>query len=147
MKTRLNRDPYVRLMIGGLALIVVAGIGFVAMTAGATSSSERVETGKPLDDVSVPEQADAQVRVKCGECGIVESLREIKPAGEASLPVASGRVAKLALDEAAVKSNKRYEVTVRMRDGASRVFEESNPANWRPGERVSFIDGASRSDD
>lgn len=147
MKTLLNKASCARLVIACLALIVLAGIGLAAMTAGASSSSELADTGNPLDDVSVPAQAGARVRVKCGECGIVESLREIKPADAASIPLASGRLAKLALNEAAAKSNKRYEVTVRMRDGASRVFEESTPANWRPGERVTFIDGASRSND
>lgn len=144
MKTQLNKASCARLVIAGLALIVFAGIGLAVMTAGANSSSELVETGNPLDDVSVPAQAGARLRAKCGECGIVESLRQIKPAGKANIPVASGRVAKLALNEVVAKSNKRYEVTVRMRDGTSRVFEESTPANWRPGERVTFIDGASR---
>lgn len=147
MKTLLNKDPCVRLMIAGLALIVLAGIGLATVTAGANSSSELPDTGNPLDDISMPAQADSRVRVKCDECGIVESLREIKPADEASHPDAAGRHVKLALNEATAKPNKRYEVTVRMRDGASRVFEESTPANWRPGERVTFIDGSSRSND
>ena len=147
MKALLNKISSARLAIAGLALIVLAGIGLAAVTAGANSSSELADAGRPLDETSVPAQAESRVRVKCDECGIVESLREIKPAGEASHPVASGRGVKLALNDAAATSNKRYEVTVRMRDGASRVFEESSPANWRPGERVTFIDGASRSND
>lgn len=144
MKTLLNRVPCARLVIAGLALIVLAGIGLAAVTTGANSSSELADTGNLLDDTSMPAQAGSRVRVKCGECGIVESLREIKPVGEASNPVITGRLAKLTSNETAAKPNKRYEVTVRMRDGASRVFEESTPANWRPGERVTFIDGASR---
>jgi len=147
MKTLLNKVTCARLLIAGLALIVLAAIGLAAVTAVADSSSELADAGNPPDDTSLPVQADSRVRVKCGECGIVESLREIKPAGEASHSVASGRLTKLALNETAAKSNKRYEVTVRMRDGASRVFEESTAANWRPGERVTFIDGASRSND
>lgn len=123
---------------------MLAGVGLAAITAGANRSNELADAGNSFDDVSIPAQAGSRVRLKCGECGIVESLREIKPAGETSNPAASGRGPKLALNEAAAKSNKRYEVTVRMRDGASRVFEESTPANWRPGERVSVIDGGSR---
>lgn len=147
MKALLNKASCARLVIAGLALIVLAGIGLAGITTGANSSSELADADNPLADVSVPARVGARVRVKCGECGIVESLREIKPADESNIPLASGPVAKLALNEAPAKPNKRYEVTVRMRDGASRVFEENSPANWRPGERVTFIDGAGRSND
>ena len=34
-----------------------------------------------------------------------------------------------------------YEVTVRMKDGASHLFMAANSAQWRPGQRVIFIDG------
>jgi hypothetical protein len=35
-----------------------------------------------------------------------------------------------------------FEYTVRMRDGSSRVFQETLPTSWRLGERLTVIDGA-----
>jgi len=32
-------------------------------------------------------------------------------------------------------------VTVRLSDRSTQVFSDSNPANWRPGERVILIGG------
>jgi len=65
--------------------------------------------------------------LKCAQCGVVESTRELAQIAETSA--------------------KGVEVTVRMKDGASHLFIAASPANsaspasWRAGERVIFIDG------
>jgi hypothetical protein len=67
--------------------------------------------------VSAPETMETRVSARCPECGVVMTTRAL----------ASGAGA-------------RHEVTVRMSSGASRVFTDANPANWRPGQRVILIE-------
>lgn len=70
---------------------------------------------------------EASADLKCTQCGVVESTREIAQLSEGS--------------------TRGVEVTVRMKDGASHLFiaassaNSENLASWRPGERVIFIDG------
>jgi outer membrane lipoprotein SlyB len=47
--------------------------------------------------------------------------------------------------ETRVDLTRSYEFTVRLADGSSRVFNDTNPARWRSGERVIVIDGANPS--
>ena len=46
-----------------------------------------------------------------------------------------------------VETIRLAEVTVRMSDGASHLFVAANPAHWRRGERVIFIERSSNSDE
>ena len=72
-------------------------------------------------------QADALLAVhaaqRCAHCGWIESKREIvsSVADPSSLGI--------------------YEYTLRMADGSSRIFQETLPASWRLGERLTVIDG------
>lgn len=76
-----------------------------------------------------PEQSRARTELKagpaarCPHCGRIESKR------------------KLGADAAAPLAAARYEYTVRMADGSSRVFHERLPVSWRLGERLIYIDG------
>lgn len=90
---------------------------------------------------------DAHVRLKCAECSVVESIREIEQNNDEIDPGAANGISKDGLNEIPGKSTKNYEITVRMKDGSSRVLVETTPVNWRPGERVVFIEGASQSND
>jgi len=63
----------------------------------------------------------------CAECGTVVSSLAVEPA-----PRTSG----------AGPTVKRYQVTVRMNDGSSRVFVDANVAHWRQGERVIVIEAS-----
>ncbi len=87
------------------------------------------------------EEDIASGMVKCAECGIVVSTREIIPILRNNDSGAGGGVKRARLKETALKSIGNYEVTVRMKDGASHQFIVANSANWRPGERVIFIEG------
>lgn len=59
-------------------------------------------------------------RSRCDECAIIESVRRIAPAGTAPAT---------------------YEITVRLRDGSTRVNHDPSPASWRIGERIIYIEG------
>jgi hypothetical protein len=132
MKMPVHEGPEWRLLIGGLAAILLGVSGIAAVTVGLPTTTALA---------AVEEVAAPRGRVKCAECGIVESTRDVGPAGAALDPGTKDEVTR------GGRNAKRYQVTVRMKDGTSRVFLEAHPAHWRAGERVTFIDGASNSSD
>ena len=109
----------------------------------------------------------------CRECAVIEEVREVEKAGQASgagavggavvggvigHQVGSGRgndVATVAgavggafagnQIEKQVKSTKSYEVTIRLDDGSRRVITEANPPTWRSGDKVKVVVGVIRS--
>jgi outer membrane lipoprotein SlyB len=111
-------------------------------------------------------------RVRCSECGVIESSQEVAMKGKGTglgavggavvggllgNQVGNGRGQTIATVvgavgggvagnevEKRVKTTKSYEVTVRMEDGSSRVISEST-APWRTGDRVKVVDGVIRS--
>lgn len=115
----------------------------------------------------------ALAAVKCGYCGVIESVRETTAAGEGSgLGAAGGAVVGGLLGhqvgggsgkqiatvvgavggavagnevEKRVKSTKSYDTTVRLDDGSTRVISETSAPPWRSGDHVKIIDGAIRS--
>ena len=112
------------------------------------------------------------VRVKCAECGVVESTREVATRGQGTgLGAVGGAVVGGLLGnqvgngggkdiatvvgavggglagneiEKRVKTTKSYEVTVHLDDGSSRVIPQAAPPSWRAGDRVRIVDGAIR---
>ena len=119
---------------------------------------------EPAPRVAAAERTAPAPRPICYDCGIVESVREIKQAGEGSgvgavaggvagavlgRQVGSGRGRDLATVAGAVggavaghqvekhvKSSVVYEISVRMEDGSRRSITESASPTWRPGDRV-----------
>ena len=155
MKTRANETPYLPLLIGGVAVILLGAAGIAAVMAWTPVSADVAGAVFALDKFPMPlarpvgtqaqisptqAEGDVRVRVKCPECGVVVSTREIDQLGEGGAPK-GGR------NEMPGTSAMSYEVTIRMKDGSSRTFMDANPANWRPGERMIFIESASRSND
>ena len=109
----------------------------------------------------------------CAECGVIESVREVDAKGQGSgLGAVGGAVVGGLLGNQAgagrgkdvmtvvgavggalagnevekrVKTTKRYEVTVRLNDGSSRVISEAGLPTWRTGDKVKVINGAIQS--
>lgn len=163
MKTQANQAAYLAVVIGGAAAILS---GIAAVMAWVPTSTDGAGVVPALDQPQAPptgpmgaqEQipparadGDARVSVKCPECGVVESRREIEPPSEQLAegidPVAAGGTTRVGRNEIPAKPTHRYEVTVRMMDGSRRVFTDANLVNWRVGERVIIIGGASRPND
>jgi len=119
-----------------------------------------------------PAVAQAPVAQACANCGVVESIREVKQSGDASgvgavaggvggavvgkqfgkghgndlltvLGAVGGAIAGHQVEKN-VRSTVVYEVNVRMEDGSVRSFPQSTPPAWRPGERVR-VDGSALS--
>lgn len=127
---------------------------------------------KAVRDETVRAAQAAPARNWCGNCGNVESVREITTRAQGSgLGAAGGAVLggllgnqigggngkKLATVAGAVggavvgnqvegnmKASRSYEVRVRLDDGSSRTFTGQG-ANWSSGDRVKVVDGQLRS--
>lgn len=110
-------------LVAGLAAIVL-GTAAVAAVVAWTPAAGPVE-------VFAPEPVRA-ARARCAECGVIISKREIEaPSDGVSL-------------KSSLILSRRYEITIRLGDGSSRVIEDFSPANWRAGERVTLIEGVNR---
>lgn len=86
----------------------------------------------------------------CSECGVVQSMRVIEHSefGDRQGPLGAeiaGQISGGAVAPAGLPG-KRYEITIRYRDGSAAVFNEARPRTWRLGARVIVIgrEGASK---
>jgi hypothetical protein len=135
--------------IAGISLCVLAASGVVAIVRSipasyanildegapsnhqiVSSESEELHLDDPQAHPSVSRNAiGRRNRVGCPECGFVESVRPIERSGGASGATIAANA----------QSARGYEITVRLRDGSSTVFNEANPGTWRLGSRVIVI--------
>jgi hypothetical protein len=95
-----------------------------------TLPASQIEDAKPADTFDAgtePLKALARFQVNCAECGLIESITEVEREPEAI--------------DRAPRSFGAREITVRLRDGSSRVMIDANPGRLRLGERVKVIDG------
>ena len=138
-----------------------------------TAPVQVANTAKPAapkaQTAPVQVASNAPAKLKCAECGVIESVREIQTRGEGTglgavggavvggllgNQVGSGRGNTAATIigavggvvagneiEKRVKSTKGYEVTVRFGDGSSRVISEANAPAWRTGDHVKVVAG------
>ena len=182
METQAKRSPHTLFWIAGIAVTVFSAVGIAAImgwiptstSSPSTLAKQSTARAKPAAGAySAAEQARAQARVRCAECGVVESVREIGTKGEGSgigavggavvggvlgHQIGSGRGQDIATVVGAVggavagneiekhvKSSKSYEITVRFEDGSSRVIHEASAPAWRTGDRVKVINGVIQS--
>lgn len=134
-----------------------------------TASRPRTEPVHKTEPVQV---AAAEKSVKCADCGVVESTRQVTSKGQGSgigavggavvggllgNQVGGGRGQDVATVvgvigggfagneiEKRVKSTSSQDVTVRMEDGSSRVVHEGGTSVRNAGDRVRIVDGAIR---
>jgi outer membrane lipoprotein SlyB len=112
----------------------------------------------------------ARVPMKCTDCGVIESTREVSARAETSglgaiggavvggvlgNQVGSGRGQEIATVvgavggviagneiEKRVLATKTYEITVRLDDGSVRVLNQAAAPSWRSGDRIRIVEGA-----
>ena len=191
-----NKSPHPLMWIAAIAITLFCAAGIAAIMGwiptsigGANDDAALTQLQKPQTSAAKPAAAkpaaakpqtapvqmanNAPARVKCAECGVIESTREINRGGEGSglgavggavvggllgNQVGGGRGNQVATVvgavggavagnqiEKSVKSSKSYEITVRFEDGSSRVITEANPPAWRTGDHVKVVDGVIRS--
>jgi hypothetical protein len=164
MRMRFERPATVPVWVAEVALCFVAALGLVAIArsipvsyagipdGGAPSAYPAAVSGS--EDAQGPLAAakpsiDARRRSSCTGCGVVESMRRVAGPGTAAsrragrvdvaAGVSGGQSANAIAEDATATEG--YEITVRLRDGSTTVFNEATPRAWRPGSRVVVIAG------
>lgn len=188
MQTQVKKSPHALLWITGIAVILFSATGIAAIMGwipdsfGTPGNTAVLETSTNTAKPSVPKvhahTASAQAAsntpsIKCAECGVVESVREVVRSGEGSgMGAAGGAIVGGALGsqvgggkgktaatvvgavggavagnmiERQVKSTTGYEITVLLEDGSRRVITVAGAPMWRPGDHVKIIHDAIQS--
>jgi len=118
---------------------------------------------------AVPPPPPVVVAAICRECAVIEEVREVEKAGQASgagavggavvggvighqmgggrgkdvatvLGVIGGGLAGNAIEKNA-KKTMEYQIVVRYEDGTKGLFTQATPPSWRPGDKVKVING------
>jgi len=124
---------------------------------------------KPVVQDAVPPPPPVVAAI-CRECAVIEDVREVGKAGQASgggavagaviggvlghqvgggrgkdvatvLGAIGGGVAGHQIEKN-VRTTKEYQIVVRYEDGTQGLFTQDTPPNWRPGDKVKIINGA-----
>ncbi len=142
MNTQANRLLHLPLLSGGVAALLVSGIAIASVAVSTQGFGGVFASVEPLAAVAAPASPAARAGAyKCAECGVIESMRRIEIPDELIQIHAPGRIAAVNRGENDGKSVGRYAITIRLKDGSTRVITDAHPARWRPGERVSLIGG------
>ena len=141
IKGRIDRIPARWLLIAGAMVILASTFGIGAVVAFAPGSNDSSGPGFVTNKFSQLTDDAENIRVKCPECGVVESRREIVQLDKDGVH----DMADQTRSRRNTMSARSYEVTLRMKDGRSHQFMATNPENWRLGERVILISGTTKS--
>ncbi len=187
METQVNKTMNPLWVVAGIAVILFSAAGIAAIMGWIPTSLGQPRDGVSLEKLSAhgkgaaspsvgsapaPARQSAVAAVKCAECGVIESVRQVEQRGEGTgLGAAGGAVVGGLLGrqvgggrgndamtvvgavggavagneiEKKVKSTVGYEITVRFDDGSSRVFA-ANESTWRSGDKVKIVDGVIQS--
>ena len=139
METRTSETSQVLAWIAAISLIVFCGAGVAALMGWIPSSAGKPEV--PVFAKPWQPAAPVVVAAPCTDCGVVQSVREVKAKGKSSgLGAAGGAVARNKIEEP-VKFTTSYEITVDLDDGTSRVIIEASAPSWRNGDKVRIVNG------
>lgn len=179
METQGNKTMNPLMVVAGIAVILFSAAGIAAIMGWIPTSFGQARDGTALSangkgSASPAVRSNQRVasKVKCAECGVIESVRQVEQRGEGTgLGAAGGAVVGGLLGhqvgggrgkdvmtvvgavggavagneiEKQVKSTTGYEITVRFDDGSSRMFP-SNESTWRSGDKVKIVNGAIQS--
>jgi hypothetical protein len=114
-------NPALSLPLPGLAAAVVFSTLAMANVPSTGWWQEAVPEELPAVSAPIREGKAARMRAACEACGVVETIRRFEPVGEQPAG---------------------WELTVRMRDGSSRVSSIASSAKWHIGDRIMLIGGA-----
>ena len=142
MNTQANRLLHLPLLSGGVAALLVSGIAIASVAVSAQGFGGVFASAEPRGAVAAPVSPAAGAgSYRCAECGVIESMRKIEIPDELIQIHAPGRIAAVNQGGNDGTSLGRYAITIRLKDGSTRVITDAHPARWRPGERVSLIGG------
>jgi hypothetical protein len=134
MNMQTRKSMHVPLVMAGIAALLFSAVAMTSVPVMGWFHNSL----EGVDGVSAQEQASdtlaaalsvapldaAKTRASCDECGVITSMRQVA-----------------ALENAP----EIYEMTVRLRDGSTRMFSDASPTNWRPGARIILIGGGHQS--
>lgn len=136
MRTQVDQYPHLALWIASVVLFCVAGIAALVLwiptaignpedraTLAGSSRIPIQSAGEIGGTASAGVVNNAPTGTACTECGVIESIRE-----------------RAVRSEQAAESARNYEVTIRFRDGSTRVLSETTARMWRSGTAVKIID-------
>lgn len=117
---RVPKSVHVPLLVAGFAALLFAAVGvttaplseWLASNRGGAPGADQQKDAE--DSTATSPGSGSRAKERCKHCGIIESTRKV------------GAI---------------HEVTVRLSDRSTHVFSDSNPASWRPGERIILIGG------
>lgn len=155
MKTAPRKNPLVSLvpLLVAWVAVVVFGSASVAHMLDGRSGSPRSDAGlagaalapAPAKSPGIASaeaavalsdagrvRATPDTKPRCAECGVVESMREVDAAG-------GGIDRRGGTGTLPAKPAKRYELTLRMRDGSRHIIASAGQGGWKVGERVIAI--------
>jgi len=142
MNTQAKKLPHLPLQGVVIAAIVVCGIVITCVAIMILGFDGAFAPATAPEAAAVPAAAAAASRARrCAECGVIESIREIKGPDESIGIDAPGRIAAASGGGIEATPLRIYEITIRSLDGTMRVIRDAKPAKWRQGERVSIIAG------
>ena len=125
----------------------VALIAWMPLLPGASRTTlsvaqiEDAKSGATIDAGTQPLKGIARRKqLKCAECGLIESIREVETGPETASSIPTGGPVVENRNRTPVRSAGR-QITIRLQDGSSRVIIDANPGRLRLGERVNVIDG------
>ncbi len=127
------RRVHVPVVVAGMAAIVFSTVALTNVPLGwlygsaqgidRISAQEKLRpTSMALPSNGLSDAGRIRIKASCDECGVVDSMRRVVSA------------------ESLGNAASFYELTVRMRDGSTRLVS-ANRANWRRGERITLIGG------
>ncbi|MBE0620169.1 MAG: hypothetical protein IH605_06225 [Burkholderiales bacterium] len=142
MNMQTNKHLQLSLLGGGIAAVLVSGIAIASVAFSAQGFSGVVAPAEAPEAAVAPAIAAPVTRTRrCAECGVIESVQEIKATDEIGAVKSPDRITVRSRGEIEAKSPRIYEITIRMQDGSMRVIADAKPARWRHGEPVTIIAG------
>ena len=141
MTKRAARSSRLPLVVAAIAVILFSTAGIARMMGWGPDSTGNSGGILALDRADSVAASAVLAGPRCPECGMIVSTRELDAHEEDVDPGVSGGALVRYQDVVRPKAARRYEMTVRMADGTSRVINHTGPAGWRAGERLIVIDG------
>ena len=194
MEPQASKSLHPLIWVAGIALILFSAVGISAFmgwiptsiaspgeTAATGSQSayviapapttEKSQTGhiRHTAPIQLADGSSGRTRNRCGECGVVETVREVETKGQGSglgavgggvvggllghqlgggrgqdamtvVGVVGGAMAGNEVEKRS-KSTRSYAIAIRLDDGSSRTINEANAPQWRAGDRVKVVNG------
>lgn len=144
MNTLAHEPPHRFPLAGRIAAFLAGAIAIAALVLAISAQGfdGGVAPATDLGAAGVPAGgAPAVPNLRCAECGVIQSVQEIKAADQISAVHSLDRVTARSRSEIKAKPLRNYEITIRMQDGSMRVITDAKPAHWREGEPVIIIAG------